>query len=175
MALPARIALALLLCAAPVAAQQLTDQNPAPSATMASTVPDSTELPVSTARSASIQPVKPDKPQPRGNFFTRPFYDKNIRLLAEMNMGAAVLDDVTSRMVIERGGYERNPLMRPFVHNSGTVAAESVAEVWLMAFVADRLKRSEHSLWRKVWWLPQTVNITAKVSGGIYNSVLLTQ
>ena len=175
MALPARIALALVLCAAPAAAQQLTDQNPAPGTTLASTAPDSTELAVSAAPSASIQAVKPDKPAPRGNFFTRPFYDKNIRLLAELNTGAAVMDDVSSRLVIESGGYERNPLMRPFVHDSGTLAAESVAEVWLMAFVADRVKRSEHPLWRKVWWLPQTLNMGAKVSGGIYNSVLLTR
>ena len=146
MAFSARIAFVLLLFTVPVGAQELSAQN-----------------------------VLPDKPAPRGNFITRPFYDKKVRLLAEFNAGAAVMDDITSRMVIVRGGYERNPLMRPFVHNTGTLAVESVAEVWLMAFVADRMKHSSHSLLRKTWWLPQTINISAKVSGGIYNSVLLTR
>ena len=146
MVLPARIALAVLLFTVPVGAQELPAQN-----------------------------VLPDKPAPRGNFLTRPFYDQHVRLLAEINVGATVMDDVSSRMVIDRGGYERNPLIRPFVHNSGTLAAESVGEVWLMAFLADRMKHSRHPLLRKTWWLPQTLNISAKVTGGIYNSVLLTR
>jgi hypothetical protein len=154
---PARLVLALFLVSAPLGAQELPAQN---------VLPDN-ELP--------IKQVSPDKPTPRGNFLTRPFYDKKVRLLAEINAGAAVWDDVASRKVIESGGYERNPLMRPFVHNSGTIAVESVAEVWLMAFVADRMKHSSHSLLRKTWWLPQTLNISAKFTGGIYNTVLLSR
>jgi hypothetical protein len=146
MVFPARVALALLLFSVPVGAQEL-----------------------------PFQDKRPDKPTPQGNFLTRPFYDKQITLLAGINAGAAVMDDVSSRMVIESGGYERNPLIRPFVHNSGTLAAESVGEVWLMAFLADRMKHSRHPILRKTWWLPQTLNISAKVSGGIYNSVLLTR
>jgi hypothetical protein len=146
MLFPARIAFGLLLVSGPVAAQE-----------------------------APAQKLLPDKPAPRGNFLTRPFYDKKVTLLAEINVGAAVMDDVASRKVIESGGYERNPLMRPFVHNSGTIAAESAVEVWLMAYIAERMKHSSHPLLRKTWWLPQTLNISAKVTGGIYNSVLLTR
>ncbi len=153
----ARIALVVLLASAPAAAQDATVQNAVPE----------TALPVKN--------ILPDKPAPQGNFITRPFYDPKVRLLAGINAGAAILDDVASRKVIEAGGYEENPLMRPFVHNSGTIVVESVAEVWLMAYVADRMKHSSHELLRKTWWLPQTLNISAKVSGGIYNSVLLTR
>jgi hypothetical protein len=149
--------LALLLVSAPVGAQELPAQIG---------LPDN-ELP--------IKKGLPDKPAPRGKFLTRPFYDKKVRLLAEINAGAAVWDDVASRKVIEGGGYERNPLMRPFVHNSGTIAVESVGEVWLMAFVADRMKHSNSSILRKTWWLPQTLNISAKVTGGVYNTVLLSR
>ena len=148
----ARITLILLLSAGSVAAQELPAQNLRP----------------------EIKAL-PDKPAPQGNFITRPFYDKKIRLLAEVNAGGAVWDDISSRMVIERGGYERNPLMRPFVHNSGTLAAESVVEVWAMAYVADWMKRSRHPLLRKTWWLPQTLNLSAKVTGGIYNTHLLAR
>jgi hypothetical protein len=121
----------------------------------------------------AVKSVLPDKPVPRGNFITRPFYDKKVRLLAAINAGTAVMDDVSSRKVIDAGGYEKNPLIRPFVHNSGTLAVESAGEVWLMAFVADRMKHSSHPVLRKTWWLPQTLNISAKAAGGSYNTVLL--
>jgi hypothetical protein len=154
---PARIALALLLVFGSVGAQELPAQNVLPEKVLPK------------------ENVLPEKPAPRGNFVTRPFYDKKVMLLAGINAGAAVWDDIASRKVIESGGYERNPLMRPFAHNSGTLAAESVGEAWLMAFIADRMKHSSHSLLRKTWWLPQTLNISAKLSGGVYNTVLLSR
>jgi hypothetical protein len=117
--------------------------------------------------------VLPDKPAPRGNFLTRPFYDKHVAILAEIDAGAAIWDDFAARRVIEHGGYERNPLMRPFVHNSGTLVVETIGEVWLMAFVADRMKHSDHAVLRKTWWLPQALNISAKLYGGINSTVLL--
>lgn len=179
MASPALIALALLLLSVPAAAQDISTQNTPPKNVLASSdAPNDNASPNSSIAPENILPgskVLPDKPAPRGNFFTRPFYDKKVRLLAEINAGAAVMDDIASRKVIENGGYEKNPLMRPFVHNSGTLAAESAGEVWLMAFLGDRMKRSSHPLLRKTWWLPQTLNFSAKVSGGIYNSVLLTR
>lgn len=119
------------------------------------------------------QDAQPDKPIPRGNFLTRPFYDKPVAVLAEVNAGTATWDDVATHVILDRGGNERNPLMRPFVHNSGTLAAETVGEVWLMAFVADRMKHSHHAVLRKTWWLPQAVDISAKVYGGINSAVLL--
>jgi hypothetical protein len=172
----ARIALVVLLVSAPAAAQEVPAQSALaadvePAKSVAPEVPPSKDVGPDTA--LPIKNVLPDKPAPQGNFFTRPFYDKKVRLFTEINAGAAILDDIASRKVIEAGGYERNPLMRPFVHNSGTLAAESVAEVWLMAYVADRMKHSSHAALRKTWWLPQTLNISAKVSGGIYNSTLL--
>ncbi len=143
---PARLAFALLLFTAPVRAQVL-----------------------------SAQDVLPDKPAPRGNFLTRPFYDSHVAVLAEVNAGAALWDDIASRRIIERGGYERNPLMRPFVHNSGTLAVETIGEVWLVAFVADRMKHSPHPVLRKTWWLPQTLNISAKIYGGINSTAILSR
>jgi hypothetical protein len=141
---PARIALVLVLFAVPVGAQVVPSQG-----------------------------VLPDKPAPQGNFFTRPFYDKRVLILAEIDAGTATWDDFASRRVIAHGGYERNPLMRPFVHNSGTIAVETIGEVWFMAFVADRMKRSDHAILRKTWWLPQALNITAKLYGGINSTVQL--
>src|SRR5271165_25747 len=122
--LPALILFALLIFTSPVGAQDLPAQD-----------------------------LLPDKPVPQGNFFIRPFYDKSVRILAAVDAASATWDDIASRKVIESGGYERNPLMRPFVHNSGTLAVETVGEVWLMAFVADHMKHSHHPILRKTWWL----------------------
>ena len=162
-----RLVLVVLLLGVSAAAQELsTKADASEDVTPASPAP------------ASAEPIKsalPDKPAPQGNFVTRPFYDKQIRLLAEINGGAAVWDDVASRLVIERGGYERNPFMRPFVHNTGTLVVESVVEVWAMAYVGNWMKHSSHPILRKTWWLPQSLNIAAKTTGGIYNSVLLNR
>lgn len=146
MLLPARIALALVLFAASAGAQV-----------------------------APSMDVLPDKPAPRGNFLTRPFYNKRVLLLAELDAGAAAWDDFASRRVISRGGFERNPLMRPFVHNSGTLAAETVGEMWVAAFAADWMRRSRHAILRKTWWLPQVLNTSARLYGGINSTVLLSR
>lgn len=144
MPLSARIILALLLFTAPVGAQSTRTEN-----------------------------VLPEKPAPRGNFLTRPFYDKPVAGLAVIQGGAVTWDVVTTRMMITRGGYENNPIMRPFVHNSGTFAAEAIFQVWFSAFIADRMKHSRSPVLRKTWWLPQVVNISSGVSGGVYNSSML--
>src|SRR5260370_19017272 len=98
MLLAARIVFGLLLVSVPVAAQE-----------------------------APAQKLLPDKPAPRGNFLTRPFYDKKVTLLAEINVGAAVMDDVASRKVIESGGYERKTLIPPFLPTSSTTSALTVS------------------------------------------------
>jgi hypothetical protein len=125
------------------------------------------------AQTACSQDVLPDKPTPHANFVVRPFHDKQILVLAGIDAGLAAWDDVATRRELDAGGYERNPLIRPFVHNSGTLAAETVGEVWLAAFVADRMKRSHHAYLRKTWWLPQILEASARLYGGINNTLLL--
>lgn len=128
------------------------------------------------AQAVPAQDALPEKPSPpKGNFLTRPFYDKPVLILAEIDTGAATWDDFATRRVISTGGYERNPLIRPFVHNSGTLAAETVCEMWVAAFVADRMRHSRHAVLRKAWWLPQALNSSARLYGGINNTVLLAR
>lgn len=124
---------------------------------------------------APVIKTLPDKPAPQPNFLIRPFYDSHVAILAEINIGAALWDDIASRRIIATGGFERNPLMRPFIHNRGTLAAETVAEVWLVSYFGDRMKHSPHPILRKTWWLPQALNITAKLYGGINSTAILTR
>jgi hypothetical protein len=173
---PARLAFVLLLFSVPVGSQDLSAQQPPPveQGTPAEQAfaakpetPDQPALPV--------RPVVPDKPAPRPNFLIRPFYDPKILVLAEMDAGAATWDDLASRRIIERGGFERNPLMRPFVHNPGTLAVETIAEVWVVSYLADRMKHSPHPTLRKAWWLPQVLNFSARLYGGINSTAILSR
>jgi len=166
MALPARFLLVLFLFALPAAAQDQPVQDQPAQEPSAQQVP---------AQNFLAKKDLPDKPTPQGNIVTHPFYDKHVLLLAEINGGAAVWDDVATRMVINRGGFERDPLMRPFVHNTGTLLVETAAEVWFMAYLADWMKHSPHPILRKTWWLPQALDITAKMYGGGNNTANLAR
>jgi len=171
-----RIVLVFVFFAAPVGAQVVSSQDLVTEKS-AVALPDkpADDLPDEPTAATPIKPtaILPNNPAPHHNFLIRPFYDVHIAVLAEINAGAATWDDVATRMELDRGGYERNPLIRPFVHNSGTLAAETVGEVWLAAFVADRMKRSPHAYLRKTWWLPQVLDTSARLYGGINSTVLL--
>jgi hypothetical protein len=116
-----------------------------------------------------------DKPIPRGNFLVRPFRDKPVAILAAIQVATVTWDNATTRISENRGSFEMNPLMRPFAHNSASLIAEGAASVWLSAFVADRMKHSRSIVLRKTWWLPQVVNFSFPLYGGIHNTVVLNR
>ena len=122
---------------------------------------------------AQAAPAQDNKPAGHHNFLVRPFYNKSVAILAAIHVGPAAWDGVTTRMVLDRGGYERDPLMRPFAGNSGALAATTAGEVWLSAFVADRMKHSHSIILRKGWWLPQAVSISLDLWVGVNNTVVL--
>jgi len=116
-----------------------------------------------------------EKPVPRGNFFIRPFHDKPVAILAAIQVATVTWDNVTTRISESRGSFELNPLMRPFAHNSASLIAEGAGSVWISAFVADRMRHSRSIVLRKTWWLPQVVNLTFPLYGGIHNTVQLNR
>ena len=121
-----------------------------------------------------IRPVN-GKTGPRGSFLVRPFHDKPVLFLAAISAGAVTWDNVTTRVSENRGNFEINPLMRPFAHNSASLALEGAGTVWISAFVADRMKHSRNVVLRKTWWLPQFANISLPLYGGIRNTVMLSR
>jgi hypothetical protein len=75
--------------------------------------------------------------------------------------GFAMLD---MHETVSVGGYEDNPLARPFVklprpayYATGMALATSVN--WM----ASKMKQSKR--WRKIWWLPQACSIAANLWG----------
>ena len=71
----------------------------------------------------------------------------------------ATLDTWSTQRILRRGYSESNPLARPFVklpalHWAATYVG-AVGANWL----ALRMKRSH--CWRRIWWLPQALIISA--------------
>ena len=90
------------------------------------------------------------------------------RGLAVMQHSAGVFDAWTTRKSLMRGGYERDPLMRPFAGNGSIYAMTQVTPVAL-DFLSRRMLRSNNSVVRRFWWLPQTVFTAGSVWCGVRN------
>ena len=63
---------------------------------------------------------------------------------------------------------ELDPLVRPFSHSAAVYPALQVVPTAL-DFLSRKMMRSPHPLFRKSWWIPQTVAMTAFVLSGAHN------
>ena len=82
---------------------------------------------------------------------------------------ASVFDAAITRAeVLHDGGYEENPLVRPYVRSYALFAVTQIGPFiydglgWLMT-------RSSHRWIRRLWWLPQTFNAVSEVATGLYD------
>lgn len=82
---------------------------------------------------------------------------------------ASIFDaTVTRHEVLYDGGYEENPLVRPYVRSYALFAVTQIGPFiydglgWLMT-------RSSHRWIRRLWWLPQTFNAVTCLAGGFYD------
>jgi hypothetical protein len=90
-------------------------------------------------------------------------------VLAVFEHGAGAFDAYTTRQAIGRGAVEEDPMMRPFAHSPAIYAAIQVGPV-LCDLLARRMQRSENPLFRRMWWMPQSISAAAFVSSGIHNT-----
>ena len=100
-----------------------------------------------------------DKPAPRTA-------DRNFWALTAATGAATVLDvELTQHCLhTELGCRERNPIFGPQPSRArmyGVVAGENFA----CAYLAYRLKKSQHRRLRRLWWVPQTVAIAGHGKG----------
>jgi hypothetical protein len=82
--------------------------------------------------------------------------------------GAAVLDAWSTRQVLQQGGRELDPLVRPFAH-SATLYPTLQVTPFAVDYFAAKLMRSNHTVLRKLWWVPQVVATGGSVYCGIAN------
>jgi len=93
------------------------------------------------------------------------------KVLTVASLGAAAADVHFTIHNLNNGGYEKDPLARPFT-NLPTPAYATFS--MLGAAAADwfgwKLQRSRHPWVRRFWWVPQVVQIQGNVRGAITSS-----
>src|SRR5581483_1132101 len=142
-------------------------QNPQPQVLLASnaTAPEALVPPAPQQNllihPAVLKPV-PKKPEvslrQRGVFYS----------LMAAEHGAAVLDAWSTRQVLQQGGRELDPLVRPFAHGPSLYPALQLTPV-VVDYFAAKLMRSNHTVLRKLWWVPQVVATSGSVYCGVAN------
>jgi hypothetical protein len=90
-------------------------------------------------------------------------------VLTVFQHSAAAFDAYTTRQAIGRGAVEEDPTMRPFAHSPALYAAIQAGPV-LFDLLARRMQRSENPMFRRTWWLPQSIATAAFLSSGIHNT-----
>jgi hypothetical protein len=82
---------------------------------------------------------------------------------------AAGFDAWTTRHRMKTGGYhETNPFLKPFAGNDSLYAVMQVAPT-VLDYVGNRMRNSQHTWMRRLWWLPQVAQTTTSLSSGALN------
>jgi hypothetical protein len=82
---------------------------------------------------------------------------------------AAGFDAWTTRRRLKSGRYhETNPLLKPFAGNDSLYAVMQVTPT-VLDYVGNRMRNSEHTWMRRLWWVPQVVQTTTSLSFGAMN------
>jgi hypothetical protein len=92
--------------------------------------------------------------------------DKKFWVLTASTASVTVLDVELTQHYLRTEPWHRelNPIFGPRPSRArmyGTVAGENL----LAAYLGYRLKKSHHRRLRKLWWLPQTISISAHGAG----------
>jgi hypothetical protein len=88
--------------------------------------------------------------------------------LALLQHGAAAFDAYSTRQAVGHGAMEDNPTLRPFASSPAIYAATQVAPL-LFDLMARHMQRSEYSLFRRFWWVPQTASAGLSIFSGFHN------
>ncbi len=100
----------------------------------------------------SNEPVLEHAKLPKKMFFS----------LALLQHGAVAYDSWSTRRLIDAGGRELDPLVKPVASSN---ALYPVMQTWPLAidYIAARMARSDRPWMRKMWWLPQTVSAVSSI------------
>lgn len=93
---------------------------------------------------------------------------KTFISLALLNHSAVAFDSWSTRRLVDAGGRELNPLLKPI---AGSNALYPVMQAWPTAidYLAARMARSDKPWMRKMWWMPQTVSAASSIVIGFRN------
>ena len=100
---------------------------------------------------------------------TTPFERHTWMALSLATHGAAAFDAYSTRVSIESGrGYERNPVMKPFA-GSGMIYPAAQVLPFGIDYISRRMMRSDNTLLRHTWWLPQLAATAGSTWVGVRN------
>jgi hypothetical protein len=119
---------------------------------------------LSTIRVPEIQPAKPVRFVATESVPSR----RSWVILSIAEHSAATFDAYSTRQAIAAGAVEDDPMMRPFAHSPGIYAAIQVGPA-ILDFVARRMQRSQNSLLRRTWWVPQSAATGMFLFSGVHN------
>ena len=87
----------------------------------------------------------------------------------------SMLDAYTTRQGINLPRvHESDPIFRPFVHSDGLYAVQS-AEIGALAWVGWNMHHSHSKFLRTTWFIPQTAQIGANLTGWHMNRRLIAE
>jgi hypothetical protein len=125
----------------------------------------------SSSDAQSFSTVRISEPATKENKFREAISQPSRRqwlALALLQHGAAAFDAYSTRQAVGHGAVEDNPMLRPFASSPAIYAATQVAPL-LFDLMARHMQRSEYPLFRRFWWMPQTVSAGLSIFSGFHN------
>jgi len=85
------------------------------------------------------------------------------------DVAAKTLDYVQTERDFRDGGFqEHNPMVRPLLGHPAALSGYGVGYALGAAFVGSRMRSSRYPFIRRLWWVPQTLDIGESVYGFAY-------
>jgi hypothetical protein len=134
-------------------------------------------LDTTTQNSRSLSAIRVEEPLPDKPVRVIPAETPPRRtwlLLSIAQHSAATFDAYSTRAAVANGATEADPFMRPFALSPGIYAAIQVTPV-ILDFAARRMERSQISIVRRSWWIPQTVSTGVYLFSGVHNMRIANQ
>jgi hypothetical protein len=125
----------------------------------------------SSSDAQSFSTVRISEPASKENRFREAITEPSRRqwlALALVQHSAAVFDAYSTRQAVGHGAVEDNPMLRPFA-GSGAIYAATQLTPLVLDLVAYHMQRSEYSLLRRFWWMPQSVSAGLSIFSGFHN------
>jgi hypothetical protein len=125
----------------------------------------------SSSDAQSFSTVRISEPASKENRFREAITEPSRRqwlALALLQHSAAVFDAYSTRQAVGHGAVEDNPMLRPFA-GSGAIYAATQLTPLVLDLLAYHMQRSEYSLLRRFWWMPQSVSAGLSIFSGFHN------
>jgi len=92
-------------------------------------------------------------------------------VLTTASLGAAAADVHCTLQILHEGGYETDPLARPFTNlPAPAYATAAMLGAAGIDWIGLRMQSSRHLWIRRLWWAPQVAQIQFNIVGAAYSA-----